>query len=184
MNNNPHPLTNYDGHMNTSTGIKFNIFDPTPEMVNITDIARGLAFKAHFGGQSEKFFSIAQHCFLVCDQLPYDWMKFGKYGYTGRDLFLCALLHDASEAYIGDMIKPIKIHFPRFKEIENKIQSVILTKFGVNPDIMLNVKPFDIIAQKIEYGDFYKEQSMISRYLSPEQSEIEFYQRFYEYQNL
>lgn len=107
-----------DGCFRTYSGIKFNIINPTFEMITPEDISRGLAHKPHYSGFSPKFFSIAEHSLLVCEF----YEMCNPDDYLGQ---LQALLHDGSEAYTGDMIKPIKNLLPNFVLIENKIQSTI-----------------------------------------------------------
>lgn len=168
METNIHPLQNYNGCINTISAGKFSIFEPKIEQIEIKDIARGLSNNSHFGGHCPKFFSIAQHSILVFqlyinDQgIDYD-----------TEIGLLALLHDAPEAYIGDMIKPLKIHFPAFKEIENKIMSVIAEKFHLDLSKMDLIKKYDLKAQQIEYDNFYKGGEYLI-YLSPEAAYEEF----------
>lgn len=156
-------LFNYDGHFNTRSGIKFSLFEPKPEDIKISDIIHGLSYKGHFAGQTPKFFSIAQHSILVYKLLPEDWIK------RNPKVGLAALLHDASEAYINDMIKPIKIHLPLFVEIENKIQKAIFDKYELDVRFLKLIKPFDKKAQLIEFDMFYNNIGTIN-YMSPEMS--------------
>ncbi len=166
----PHPLTQYDGCMNTMSGIKFNIFEPQVSMINIEDIIAGLSNKGHFSGQTERFFSIAEHCLLVYKLMTNDCTV-----QLPHSFFAAALLHDASEAYIGDMIKPLKIHIPQFKAIEDKIMKVIGHAFGFGSVDMAFIKRFDVEAQQIEYDCFYKgvENDLI-HWLSPEVAAVYF----------
>jgi len=119
------------GKMNTKivtyTGKLFDLLNPVPEMVCIEDIAHSLSLICRYTGHTKEFYSVAQHCTLMaeCTQL------FGNP--------LARLLHDAAEAYIGDMSspwkqmlwiadQPIKYNSPFFrpvKEWEQKIQQII-----------------------------------------------------------
>jgi len=81
-------FNNYDGCINTFSGLKFSFENPAIEQINIFDISKGLAFKAHFGGQTENYFSIAQHTLLVIQLMPSRWKN--KY-----QMAMAALLHDA-----------------------------------------------------------------------------------------
>lgn len=155
-----HPLRNLDGCINTVSGKKFNLIEPKPEMVEIIDIAKGLAFKPHFGGMTPHFFSIAMHSILVKELMIDD-------GYYSERIILAALLHDASEAYTGDMIKPLKVHLPMFCEIEDRIQSAIFEKFNLDIELMKKVKPYDLKAQEIEFDEFYKGGCNGLKYVSP-----------------
>jgi hypothetical protein len=154
-------LFNYDGCMNTFSGKKFDLFKPDPDMVDILDIAKGLSYNSHFGGHCPLFFSIAQHCLMVVHLLPKN---------SGRELKLMALLHDAAEAYIGDMIKPLKLHFPLFKEIEDRIMEAVCVRYGLDYKLMMpQVKKYDLKAQEIEFNVFYRNTGRLI-YLSPEES--------------
>jgi uncharacterized protein len=158
----------FDGCITTYTGKKFNFLNPTEEMIDIHDIAKGLAYKAHFAGQIPKYFSIAQHSLMVYNRIGHD---------ESYMLKLAALLHDASEAYTGDMVKPLKNLLPDFKEIENKIMRVILNKFGLDMGWITHVKPFDLIIQQQEYDQFYRHK-MTFQCLSPDEAAHMFLQAF------
>lgn len=111
----------------TVSGIYMNVFDPTPEMICIEDIAHSLSMQCRFGGHLPRFYSVAQHS-LYCSYLVDD-----------EKLKLAALLHDASEAYLLDIPKPIKGGLSNYKEIEDNLMRLIADKFGfeypLHPDI-------------------------------------------------
>lgn len=95
--------------------------DFKPEHVNIEDIAISLSNTCRFNGGVRRFISVAQHSHLVwnktCGMAP--------------NIQLAALLHDAAEAYIGDLITPIKQFCPYLVELENKLLAVIYEKYGI-----------------------------------------------------
>jgi len=115
MNNNG--LASSDGWMETFTGVRFDLWKPRPEDVNIEDIAHALSLQGRFNGHSEFFWSVAQHSLLVADYL------FNKY-HDSR-IAMLGLLHDAAEAYIGDITTPIKAMFPQVRLLEDRIMPVI-----------------------------------------------------------
>lgn len=160
-------LNNLDGHINTRSGLKFSLFDPKPEQINLEDISHGLAYKGHFAGQTPYFFSIAQHCLLTFFLLPEK---------SAVDLKIASLLHDASEAYIGDIIKPLKIHLPFFEETEKRIQNIIFDKFNLNIGLMDIVKQYDIEAQRIEFDFFYNKIGNLM-FMDPERANSIFLKR-------
>ena len=102
----------------TFTGKKFDLLNPDPEMVCIRDIAHSLSHICRFGGHTDRFYSVAQHSLIVsqCCQ-PWD--------------ALWGLLHDASEAYVGDITRPLKYELPEYSQIERRIQATIATRFGL-----------------------------------------------------
>ena len=117
----------------TYTGLQFHILEPHPEEVNITDIAHALSMQCRFTGHTRFYYSVAQHSYLASFLVPPQFQ-------------LEALLHDASEAYIGDMSRPLK-HFSEcgrlYLEIEAKIEAVIKKKFGLPPTMSPEVKEAD-----------------------------------------
>ena len=160
------------GIINTFSGLKVDLLNPTADMIDIMDIAKGLAYKAHFAGQTPFYFSIAQHSTLVHD-LMRDEIKDNK-------MLLLGLLHDASEAYIGDMVKPLKNHLPFFRETEDKLMEVICEKYGLDFSRIHEIKKFDLIAQNLEFKTFYEKKKFLTS-LSPDDSLIEFLDIFYLY---
>lgn len=104
--------------MQTFTGKAFFPFTCQPEDINIFDIAHSLAMQCRYNGHTERFYSVAEHCVLMSQWVP------------EKDA-LWALLHDATEAYVGDMVRPIKKHMPDYIRIEKAIMSMICIKFDL-----------------------------------------------------
>lgn len=102
----------------TYTGKKFYPSDVKLEDIDIEDIAHSLSLICRFNGHCEKFYSVAEHSVRVSDLLP------KKYKLAG-------LLHDAVEAYISDLPKPIKLMLGNVEEIEYSILEKIFDKFHV-----------------------------------------------------
>ena len=110
------------------SGRRLDLFDPTPVDIEIEDIAHGLAFVARWNGQTRGDwpYSVAEHCLLVVEifarldpQAP------------PRDL-LAALLHDAPEYVIGDMISPVKAAVgPGYGALDERLQAAINLRFGL-----------------------------------------------------
>lgn len=115
----------------TYTGKYVNVFEPTVDMIDIEDIAHGLSHQPRFAGHTKQFFSVAQHSVNVMRAVP-DFRP---------ELKTEALLHDASEAYLCDIPKPIKARMPEYKVIEDRLMAVIAEKFGftwpMDPDVKL-----------------------------------------------
>ena len=106
--------------METYTGRKFYPFDPKPEDIDIRDIAHALAMTCRYNGHTKFHYSVAQHSVLVAR-------------HVARGERLRALLHDAAEAYIGDMIRPLKKspQMQTFLWLEAKVEAAIATKFDL-----------------------------------------------------
>jgi uncharacterized protein len=107
------------GEIITYSGRVINVFNPVPEDFNLIDIAQGLANTTRFGGQIENFYSVAEHSVQVALRLP-------------PELHIAGLLHDASEAYIQDLLTPIKYAIPVYRDIEAQLTEAIAKKFDVD----------------------------------------------------
>jgi hypothetical protein len=114
----------------TFTGIYMNVFEPTLDMICIEDIAHALSMQPRFGGHLPVFYSVAQHS-VLCSNLVNDESK------------LQALLHDASEAYIIDVPRPIKQRLTNYKQIEDTLMNLIAEKFGFKAYLSESTKKSD-----------------------------------------
>lgn len=110
------------------SGRRLDLLDPSPLDIEIDDIAHGLARVARWNGQTigAHSFSVAQHCLLVeaiADHLNPDWSDAWR---------LMALLHDAPEYVIGDMISPFKVVMgDAYKSVELRLLTAIHLRFGL-----------------------------------------------------
>ena len=129
------------GFVTTYTGRKVSFPIPSPAEIEIEDIARGLSAQARYNGHTaykgeHVVLTTAQHSVMV-----YDLYK-RRYGDEGS---LWALLHDGHEAFLGDMVGPMKPYFPQIKEWEHDFDSAIIERFDV---------PYNkLIAQKVKTCD-------------------------------
>ena len=121
MNNIKNPSPNV---MNTWTGRQFDPLHMQPSDVSLEDIAHALSLLCRGGGHLDRFYSVGQHCINCAGEAR-------ARGWSDR-LVLACLLHDASEAYISDIIRPVKIHLDNYREIEDRIMAVILEAFGLH----------------------------------------------------
>lgn len=114
--------------METHTGMK--LFLPvTAEMLNIEDIAHALSLQCRYAGHTNEFYSVAEHCCILAD---YVWRYSRGFDHKQRKrLALSALLHDASEAYLVDIPKPIKPYLSNYKELEQQIEGVLAEKWDL-----------------------------------------------------
>lgn len=115
----------------TYTGIAFWPLDAREEEIDILDIAHSLSMQCRFGGHCEEFYSVAEHCCHIYD-LVSDKHK------------LWGLLHDASEAYLVDLPRPVKRSIPDYKEIENNLMKVICSKFELSEEMPAEVHEADM----------------------------------------
>lgn len=116
------PVKSVSGIICTHTGKVIDVLHPRIEDIDIEDIAHALAFQCRYGGRCESFYSVAEHCIIMSH---YDFLP-------GRPL--AKLLHDASEAYVGDVVRGIKMLLPVFQQIEQEFHRLIGLKFGVTAE--------------------------------------------------
>lgn len=125
----------------TVSGNYVNVVDPKPETITIEDIAHSLSHMPRFGGHLPVYYCVAQHSLEVCNcSYPDDMLQ--------------ALLHDASEAYLMDVPRPLKNHLPEYKIIEDRLMNVIANKFGFRYPITENVKKTDELWLQLEWEYF------------------------------
>ena len=116
--------------LQTVSGRRVNPFDPDPSQLDAGDIARALANQCRFGGHSRVFYSVAQHSVIVSELVE-------ARGGDAEDVF-AALMHDATEAYLGDMPHPLKHRSPlgaAFKDAEDHLERALHERFGIKPDV-------------------------------------------------
>lgn len=116
----------------TNSGRLVDLVKPDPETIDIMDIAHGLSMTCRWAGQCRLYYSVAQHSFLVSSLVP------------GTDA-LWGLLHDAAEAYITDLPRPLKLELPKYRAIEKNLMGAICSRFGLVPEMPSIVKKADNI---------------------------------------
>lgn len=116
--------------MQTFTGRAFYPLAPRVEDVDPIDIAHALSMICRYGGHTTRFYSVAEHCVLLSEAVS-------------PDNALWALLHDATEAYVGDMVRPLKKNMPTYCKAEDNIMRVICSRFGLEGKCPDEIKAFD-----------------------------------------
>ncbi|GJE54533.1 hypothetical protein [Methylobacterium thuringiense] len=106
--------------MQTYTGRRFWPLDPRPEDVAIEDIAHALSLQTRYGGHCLRFYSVAEHSVLLARSAT-------------RENALWLLLHDGAEAYLNDMVRPLKRHMPEYRAAEDRVAWAIYERFGLDP---------------------------------------------------
>lgn len=166
----------------SASGRRFWPFDPRPEDVHLEDIAHALSLQCRFCGNVSAFLSVGQHSVMVSRICaPY--------------AALAGLLHDASEAYLGDVIRPIKKLLPTYEAIEDGVMRAVCVRFGLGADdeaLWREVKRADNVALSTEMRDLARaggkltepaEPPMDERIVeswSPEVAKRRFLERFHE----
>ena len=169
----------------TNSGEKIRILNLKPEQINIDDIAKSLSKLCRYNGHCDEFYSVAEHSVYVSRCCDIEDAKWG-------------LLHDATEAYVGDMIRPVK-NLPilkPYKELEDSVMLIICEKFGLDPEMPESVKIADnVVLMKEkdticsnfpdwEWGDEIPRYPGPIRCLSPNEAERIFMNRFNELFNV
>jgi 5'-deoxynucleotidase YfbR-like HD superfamily hydrolase len=144
------------------SGRRLDLLDPTPMDIEIEDIAHGLSFVARWNGQTlgDFAYSVAEHSLLVetlyarlNPNAPAKWR-------------LAALLHDAPEYVIGDMISPVKAAVgPNYDELDKRLAAAVHLRFGLPATIPIAVKKQIKKADKISA---WMEATQIAGFSEPE----------------
>jgi hypothetical protein len=160
----------------TYTGIQFFPLDPRIEEIDIEDIAHALSMTCRFGGHCLNFYSVAEHCCLMYDKAS-DKNKFH------------ALMHDASEAYITDVPRPLKPSLTNYKEIETHLMNKICEKYDLDLKMPAEVKTLDVAIlfaeanqnmspASFEWEGVVEPLDVELRFWSPTKAKVEFLNRF------
>lgn len=116
--------------MQTYTGRQFWPIDPRANEVHIEDIAHALSMMCRYNGHCRTFYSVAEHSVLVSQHVPPEHALWG-------------LLHDASEAYIADIVRPAKRFIAGYSEVEDRIMNAVCERFGLSSTMPAEVKRVD-----------------------------------------
>jgi hypothetical protein len=113
-----------------ASGHLFDFLDPHGSEFTIEDVAHGLSLVCRYTGQCRDFYSVAEHSLLVSDVVA-------EYKYE-------ALLHDAAEAFIGDVTRPLKQLLPEYRRIEAAVEDAVTERFGLDRNYRAIVKAADL----------------------------------------
>lgn len=161
----------------TYSGHKLDVFNINKEAIDIVDIAHALSMACRFNGHLKQFLSVAEHSIIVASMVEEQHQ-------------LAALLHDAAEAYITDVPRPIKQMLPEINKIDAVLTEAIFKKFGceypINPEIIAVDRELclaearDSNMDTDSWGETYAHLEHTPFHWSPVQAEKYFLKMFYE----
>ena len=173
------PAAHRGDWMQLASGRAFYPLDPRPEEIHIEDIAAALSKLCRYGGHCKRFYSVAEHCVLMAHAAP-------------DGMHLAALLHDASEAYLSDVIRPIKRHLENYERIEAELERVIAQRFTLEFPMPAAVKALDnailvderdqaMVTPPQPWGLTEPALGVTLQFWSPEKARYEFLAAFHRY---
>jgi len=129
-------------YFQTYNGKRVHPLSPSQDEIVIEDVAHSLSQQCRFLGHTRALYTVAQHCVLVSEIVP-----------SGDALW--GLLHDASEAYLGDLPAPIKRdpQMEFYRIAEQRLLTCIVQKFGLAPEMPQSVERADKILLATEFRD-------------------------------
>jgi hypothetical protein len=122
-------------YIETASGTAFHFDDPPAEEILIDDVAHALSHICRFNGHTQRFYSVAEHSLLIAR-----WLE-----RQGHPPLVCytGLLHDAAEAYINDLPRPIKYAMPEYRAMEKTIELAVAVRFGTTYPVPPVIKEAD-----------------------------------------
>lgn len=166
--------------MQTWSGRQFWPLDPRAEDIDLRDIAHSLSLQCRYAGHCCTFYSVAEHSVLMTR-----WML-GREGFAHFAPW--ALLHDAPEAYLVDVPRPVKPFLVGYREIEDRVMSVIAEAFGLRhtgsdviPDVVKQVDNRiladeypQLMVQSVPWNLPYEPLGVVVEGWSPQKAKLEF----------
>lgn len=131
----------------TPSGRLIDLSLPDPDVIDLEDVAHALARLCRFNGAVDSYYSVASHSVYVARRLQQD--RFA------RGVVRSGLLHDAAEAYLGDMTSGLKCMFPEYRELERQWEYAVERRFHVPIVGVVCVKDADLRARLAEARDLF-----------------------------
>lgn len=134
----------------THSGTMLDLADPESIRFDLEDIAHNLARVCRFGGAVDEYYSVASHSVYVARELDREG--------GSLNLVRAGLLHDATEAYLGDMVSGLKRMMPEYRALEKRYAAAIERQYNVFFDGRVAVKDADLRARLSEIRDLFVER--------------------------
>lgn len=151
-------------YMLTASGKHFDLLDPKPEQVDHHDIFAAISKLCRFTGHCSELYTVGHHSLLVMSLVP-------------EEFRFEALMHDAAEAYTGDVGTPMKVALgDTFREVEHRIEAVVREKYDLPVKLSPEVKKADIVALGLEkkwlMPEDYEEWALLTGIELPADAEV------------
>ena len=127
------------------SGNYFDLQDPSASRFEVTDIAHALSNICRFTGHTQHFYSVAEHSVLCSYLVPHEDR-------------MIALMHDAAEAFIGDVSSPLKKMLPDYKAIERRVEEHVFSTLGLPYPFPPSVKKADRIMLRLEQSQLMRNE--------------------------
>lgn len=127
------------------SGNYFDLQDPSASRFEVTDIAHALSNICRFTGHTKQFYSVAEHSVLCSYLVPHEDR-------------MVALMHDAAEAFIGDVSSPLKKLLPDYKAIERRVEEHVFSTLGLPYPFPPSVKKADRIMLRLEQSQLMRNE--------------------------
>lgn len=130
----------------TASGVLVPLINPRPDHIKVQDIAHSLAHICRWGGHGRAFYSVAEHSYHM-----WTLARFPNSRYTHQ----WALLHDAAEAYLGDVVTPLKNLLGQYHSLERNFMTCISDRFDLPLPIPASIWELDQSVMAAEYADLF-----------------------------
>ena len=163
-----------DPYIHTWSGHRFHFLNPTVDTVCIEDVAHALSLQARFNGHTTELYSVAAHSLVVADLVAQET--------DDPRIILAALMHDAAEAYLGDIVSPLKWLLPDYRQYERAVEECIAKKFDLIYPFPPAVHTADMKALEQEFDSLppYADRGKTQAIQHPWDVESQFLTRFHE----
>ncbi len=143
----------------TYTKVMFDPLNPDPDLIDIRDIAHALSLLCRANGHFPSFYSVAQHSIACCRE--------ARARNLSPRLQLACLLHDASEAYLSDVTRPVKAAMPMYLEFEEPLQHTVWRKWLIPELTAEEIRTVFEIDDSLLYHEFLTHTGMALQPTAP-----------------